>query len=103
MSGIGRSIMIGKDLKNGIRTIMNGAGGVAEGLGRETERIGLKIQIDKIENEIRSSCRKLGKVSFEKISNGAKDLDEDEEIKNIIDEIYKVSLKKQQLLAEREI
>lgn len=95
--------MIGKDLKRGIKIITGGAGEVAEKAVSETERMRLKIHMNSIENEIRSSYRDLGMISFERIINGEKDFHKDEEIKKIMNAIGENSLKRDRLLAEEGI
>lgn len=92
--------MIGRDLKRGIKIIAGGAGEIAGKLAKETERIGLKIQVDNIEKEIKASYRNLGMVAFEKITNGEGDLHEHEEIKKIMQRIREDSLKKARIKAE---
>lgn len=96
-------VMIGRDLKKGIKIITGGAGEVAEKVVREAERLRLKFQIENIERELGSSYRDLGMVSFERIINGEKDLHKDEEIKKIMNAISENSLKKDRLLAEEGI
>ena len=95
--------MIGRDLKRGIKIIAGGAGQIAERLAKETERIGLKMQVDNIEKEMKASYRDLGMVAFEKIINGEGDLHENEEIKKIMQRIHEDSLKKARIKAEEEI
>ncbi len=92
--------MIGRDLKRGIKILAGGAGEIAGKLVKETERIGLKIQVDNIEKEIKASYRNLGMVAFEKITNGEGDLHENEEIKKIMQRIHEDSVKRDRLLAE---
>ena len=94
--------MIGRDLKRGIKIIAGGAGEIAGKLAKETERIGLKIQVDNIEKEIKASYRDLGVVAFEMITNGEGDLHEHEEIKKIMQRIHEDSLKKAKLLASEQ-
>lgn len=95
--------MIGRDLKRGIKIIAGGAGEIAGKLAKETERIGLKIQVDNIEKEIKASYRDLGMVAFEKITNGEVDLHEHEEIKKIMQRIHEDSMKKARIKAGEEI
>lgn len=95
--------MIGRDLKRGIKIIAGGAGEIAGKLAKETERIGLKIQVDNIDKEIKASYRDLGMIAFGKITNGEGDLHEHEEVKKIMQRIYENSLEKARLLSEEEI
>ena len=94
--------MIGRDLKRGIKIIAGGAGEIAGKLAKKTVRIGLKIQVDNIEKEIKASYRDLGMVAFEKITNGEGDLREHEEIKKIMQRIHEDSVKKDRIKAEEE-
>ncbi len=94
--------MMGRDLKRGIKIIAGGAGEIAGKLAKETERIGLKIQVDNIDKEIKASYRNLGITAFEMITNGEGDLHEKEEIKKIMQRIHEDSMKKARIKAEEE-
>ena len=88
-----------KDLKQGVRTLVQTTGELGRDVMTESSKIGIRLQINRLEYQLESCFREIGRRAFPPLSSGATDLSLDPEIRRLIEEANQLVKEQERLRA----